>query len=198
MFCAERKGSYMTQRMLNALEENPIIAAAKDDESLVKALQSSCRVVFLLYGNLMTVAGLVKQVQAAGKLAFVHMDLIEGLSSKEIAVDSLKAMAGPEGIISTRAGQIRRARHLGMMTVQRFFIIDSMSLRGMQSQLKTGKPDFVEVLPGLMPRVITDVVQITEAPLIASGLIQYKDEVVAALRAGAAAISTTAAAVWEL
>ena len=188
----------MKQRMLDALEENPIIAAAKDDESLVKALQSSCRVVFLLYGNLMTVAGLVKQVQAAGKLAFVHMDLIEGLSSKEIAVDSLKAMAGPEGIISTRAGQIRRARHLGMMTVQRFFIIDSMSLRGMQSQLKTGKPDFVEVLPGLMPRVITDVVQITEAPLIASGLIQYKDEVVAALRAGASAISTTAAAVWEL
>ena len=47
-------------------------------------------------------------------------------------------------------------------------------------------------------RVITDVIQITEAPLIASGLIQYKEEVVAALRAGAAAISTTAPAVWEL
>ena len=49
-----------------------------------------------------------------------------------------------------------------------------------------------------MPRVITDVIQITEAPLIASGLIQYKEEVVAALRAGAAAISTTAPGVWEL
>ena len=188
----------MKQRMLDALEENPIIAAAKDDDSLTEALASSCRVVFLLYGNLMTVTGLVKRTQAAGKLAFVHMDLIEGLSSKEIAVDSLKAMAGPEGIISTRAAQIRRARHLGLLTVQRFFVIDSMSLRGLQSQLKIGKPDFVEVLPGLMPRVITDVAQITEVPLIASGLIQYKEEVVAALRAGAAAISTTAPAVWEL
>jgi glycerol uptake operon antiterminator len=85
-----------------------------------------------------------------------------------------------------------------MLTVQRFFVIDSMSIRGLQSQLKIGKPDMVEVLPGLMPRVITDVIQITEAPLIASGLIQYKEEVVAALRAGAAAISTTAPAVWEL
>ncbi len=188
----------MKQRMLNALEENPIIAAAKDDESLQQAIASSCRVIFILYGNLMTVSGLVNQIQAAGKLAFVHMDLIEGLSSKEIAVDSLKAMAGPDGIISTRATQIRRARHLGMMTVQRFFVIDSMSIRGLQSQLKIGKPDFIEVLPGLMPRVITDVIQITEAPLIASGLIQYKEEVVAALRAGAAAISTTAPGVWEL
>lgn len=188
----------MKEQMLTALEADPIIAAAKDDESLEKAIASRCRVVFLLYGNLMTVSGLVKKVHSAGKLALAHMDLLEGLSSKEIAVDSLNALAKPDGVISTRATQIRRARHLGLITVQRFFVIDSMSIRGLAPQLKIGKPDFVEVLPGLMPRVITDVAQITEAPLIASGLIQYKDEVLAALGAGACAISSTAPAVWEL
>lgn len=188
----------MKRTMLNALEANPIIAAAKDDESLQQALASRCRVVFLLYGNLITVPGLIKRAHAAGKLALVHMDLIEGLSSKEIAVDSLNAMAGPDGVISTRPTQIRRARHLGLITVQRFFVIDSMSVRGLQAQLKIGKPDFVEVLPGLMPRVITDVLKITEAPLITSGLIQQKDEVLAALGAGAMAVSTTAPAVWDL
>ena len=76
----------MKQRVLNALEENPIVAAAKDDESLRQAIQSGCRVIFILYGNLMTVAGLVNQVQSAGKIAFVHMDLIEGLSSKRMLV----------------------------------------------------------------------------------------------------------------
>lgn len=188
----------MKETMISALEATPIIAAAKDDESLQQALESASRVVFLLYGNLLTVSGLVKQVHNRGKLALVHMDLIEGLSSKEIAVDSLNAMAKPDGVISTRATQIRRARHLGLVTVQRFFVIDSMSIRGLQAQLKVGKPDFVEVLPGLMPRVITDVVQTTETPLIASGLIQYKEEVLAALSAGATAVSTTASSVWDL
>ncbi len=188
----------MREAMLNALESSPIIAAANSDESLQQALKSSCRVIFVLYGNLITMPGIVKQVHAVGKLALVHMDLIEGLSSREIAVDSLNAIAGPDGVISTRAPQIRRARHLGLITVQRFFVIDSMSIRGLQAQLKIGKPDFVELLPGLMPRVITDVLHLTQAPVIASGLIQQKEEVLAALGAGASAISTTAPDVWSL
>ena len=72
----------MREAMLNALESSPIIAAANSDESLQQALKSSCRVIFVLYGNLITMPGIVKQVHAVGKLALVHMDLIEGLSSR--------------------------------------------------------------------------------------------------------------------
>lgn len=188
----------MKQTMRNALEANPVIAAVKDEEGLQQALKSRCRVIFLLFGDLMSAPGLVKRVQGAGKLVFCYMDAMEGLSGNRIAVDSLNAIAGPSGIISTSAVQVRRARHLGMLTVQRFLVADSATEHGLLPQLKIGKPDYVEIMPGLMPRVIAEAAKLTEAPLIASGLIQDRQEVLAALNAGAMAISSTAPAVWAL
>ena len=141
---------------------------------------------------------LVQQIKAADKVALVHIDLVEGLSNREIAVDALKELCDPDGIISTRPTQVRRARHLGMVTVQRGFILDSMSVTSLRSQLNIGKPDFIEILPGIMPRVITEMSQATPTPVIAGGLIKYKDEVLAAIRAGAIAVSTTCQAVWEM
>lgn len=63
----------------------------------------------------------------------------------------------PDGIISTHPSLIRRARHQGLLTIQRAFILDSLSLNNLSGQLEQGKPDFVEILPGIMPRVITEI-----------------------------------------
>ena len=52
------------QRLLDC----PVIAAVKDEAGLQQALQSECEVIFLLFGTVLSVAGLVQQVQAAGKL----------------------------------------------------------------------------------------------------------------------------------
>ena len=93
---------------------------------------------------------------------------------------------------------MRRARHLGLLTVQRAFILDSLALSNLPAQLGVGKPDFIEILPGIMPRVIAEITQTTSTPVIAGGLIKYKEEVMAAMRAGAAAVSTTCPAVWAM
>lgn len=178
--------------------DHPIIAAVKDDEGLAAALGSECAVIFLLYGSLLNLAGLIRRVHAAGKFAVVHADLVEGLGNREVAADVLAQFCRPDGVISTRASTVRRARHLGLMTVQRAFILDSMSIDGLQSQLSVGKPDFVEILPGIMPRVIGEVSQMTATPVIAGGLIKYKEEVMAAMRSGAVAVSTSCRAVWEM
>ena len=106
-----------------------MIAAVKTDEALTAALASPCSAVFLLASTLLTVDGLVHRIHDAGKLAVVHIDLVDGLSSREIAVDSLNALCHPDGIISTRPTLIRRARHRGLLTVQRAFILDSLSPR---------------------------------------------------------------------
>ena len=101
----------------------PVIAAVKNEQDLAAALESECEVVFFL-----SLAGLVQRVKAAGKVALVHADLVEGLGNREVAVDALKALCGPDGIISTRPQLVRRARHLKLITVQRAFILDSMSV----------------------------------------------------------------------
>ena len=103
-----------------------------------------------------------------------------------------------DGIISTRPTLIRRARHRGLLTVQRAFILDSLSLTSLSGQLEQGKPDFVEILPGIMPRVIAEISARTQVPVIAGGLLRDKADVMAAMRAGAAAVSTSAPSLWDI
>ena len=183
--------------LAETLLDEPVIAAVKTDEALTAALASPCSAVFLLASTLLTVDGLVRRIHDAGKLAVVHIDLVDGLSSREIAVDSLNALCHPDGIISTRPTLIRRARHR-LLTVQRAFILDSLSLTSLSGQLEQGKPDFVEILPGIMPRVIAEISARTQVPVIAGGLLRDKADVMAAMRAGAAAVSTSAPSLWDI
>ena len=184
--------------LAETLLDEPVIAAVKTDEALTAALASPCSAVFLLASTLLTVDGLVHRIHDAGKLAVVHIDLVDGLSSREIAVDSLNALCHPDGIISTRPTLIRRARHRGLLTVQRAFILDSLSLTSLSGQLEQGKPDFVEILPGIMPRVIAEISARTQVPVIAGGLLRDKADVMAAMRAGAAAVYTSAPSLWDI
>ena len=180
------------------LMENPVIAAVKEEQALAAALRSDCEVVFLLSSTILNVTQQVQRVKDAGKTVLVHMDLVEGLSNREIAVDALVQLCHPHGIISTRPTQVRRARHLGLTTVQRAIILDSMSITSLHGQVSVGKPDFIEILPGIMPRVITEITRQAQIPVIAGGLIKYKEEVLDAIKAGAVAVSTTCQAVWEM
>ena len=138
--------------LAETLLDEPVIAAVKTDDALTAALASPCSTVFLLASTLLNVGELVRRIHAAGKLAVVHIDLVDGLSAREVAVNSLIALCHPDGIISTHPSLIRRARHQGLLTIQRAFILDSLSLNNLSGQLEQGKPDFVEILPGIMPR----------------------------------------------
>ena len=80
----------------------------------------------------------------------------------------------------------------------RIFVLDSLSLDTLFSQQSLCQPDFIEVLPGIMPPIITEISQKTQTPLIAGGLIRTKQDVLSAMNAGAAAVSTSARSVWKL
>lgn len=189
----------MDQRFYDAVLSSPVIAAVKDEEGLRDCLSlEHIQIVFFLFGDLCSIPGLVAQVKDAGKIAMVHTDRISGLSqSKEIAVDFLKANTRLDGIISTRPSFIRRARELELFTVLRLFAIDSMALAGID-KLEAAKPDFLEVLPGVMPKTIRRIVETAHTPLLAGGLIIDKEDVLSALGAGAVAVSTTNPGVWRM
>lgn len=188
----------MDQRFYDAVQANPVIAAVKDDPGLARCLtHPDIRVVFVLYGDVCSIVRIVDDIHAAGKLAIVHVDLITGLSQREVAVEYLKCNAGVDGIISTRQNLIQKAKELHLFTVWRLFLIDSMSLREARNA-KTLRPDFLEILPGLMPGIIRQLRRETGMPLLAGGLICTKQDVMEALDAGAMAISSTNEAVWDM
>ncbi len=181
-----------------ALEDTPIIAAIKDDAGLKKCLEGDSEIIFILYGDVLTLPEIVDRVKESGKLAFVHMDLVQGLSTKEVAVDFVARNTKADGIISTKAPLIQRAKELSLCTVMRFFVIDSMAYSNIERQLKNVNPDVIEVLPGPMPSVVKRMHAMFRQPLIASGLISEKEDVYAVLDAGATSISTTNQSVWFL
>lgn len=183
---------------MDLIPESPIIAAVKNEKELRQALVSDCRVVFLLFGSILNIDTLVSRVKEQGKSAIVHADLVEGLAGKEIAVDFLQKFCHPDGIISTKGTLIKRGRKLGMVTVHRIFILDSLSADNIGTVLVGSDPDYVEILPGIMPRVIREICAQISVPVITGGLIQTREEVIGALDAGAVAVSSSCPEVWKM
>ncbi len=175
----------------NILKNNRFIYAIKDDDGLKNAVYNDSKVVFVLYGTVMNICKIVKKLKEHNKTVFVHIDLIEGLSPKEVAVDFIINNTGTDGIISTKQTLIKYASQKGLLTVQRFFLIDSLAFSNLLKQIKNPCLDIIEVLPACSTKVISKIVKLTDLPVIASGLIQDKDDIIEALNVGAIAVSGT-------
>ena len=189
------------QEFIEQIEDTPIIAAIKDDAGLEKCLTTDVKVVFVLYGDVCSIAGIVKRLHDAGRTAMVHIDLIGGLSSKDAAVDFIKNYTAADGIITTKSSLIAHAKEIGLFTVLRYFVLDSMALVNIEKGARHGvvQPDFIEFLPGVvLPSVIKKINSISRVPIIAGGMITSKEEVMNALSNGAMAISTTNEKVWSM
>lgn len=188
----------MKREFKEALEDSPIIAAVKDADGLMKCKESESRVIFILYGDICSIPDIVEEVKESGKIAMVHLDLIAGLSSKEIAVDFIRKYTQADGIISTRPALIKRARELSLYTILRLFVIDSMAYENMERQIKTARPDLVEILPALMPKIVSKICKLSPVPVIAGGLVSEKEDIMDLLAAGVTSVSSTNAGVWFL
>ena len=192
----------MNQEFYDAVEANPVIAAVKNDVGLQAAVEmEEIQVIFVLYGDVCTIPEILERIKAAGKKAMVHIDLIAGLSAKEISVEFIARQTRADGIITTKPALVRRAKELGIFAVLRFFVIDSLALKNIENlemQCGTSRPDFIEVLPGVMPKVLGRIAKVSRIPMIAGGLITEKEDVIAALSAGAIAVSSTNQDVWNL
>ncbi len=185
-------------QLLELLADGPVIASVKDNGGLEAAIRSDVAVIFLLYGDVLTIADIVRKAHDAGKVVFVHLDLVEGLSPREVSVDFIARNTAADGVLSTKANLTKRAKELGLVAIQRFFLLDSMAIRNIEKHLGPDVSDLIEVLPGLMPKVIRQVRALSGKPVVAGGLITDKEDVTGALGAGAVAVSATNPAVWEM
>lgn len=184
----------MTRSQLcDRLDRSPVIAAVRADR-FQEALASPAEVIFRLDASLLTVQEEIAAAHAAGKAILVHMDLAEGVG-KDRAGTSFLAAAGVDGIISTRGQLIRCAKECGLLTVQRFFALDSQGVDTIPELMHSSQPDLIEIMPGVVGKVIRRFAAGT-APVIAGGLVETKEDVTTALSCGAAAVSTGTPALW--
>lgn len=186
----------MEQRFYDAMTDCPVIAAVKNFEGIERCLESDVKIVFILFGNMCNIGEIVKRAKKTGKIALVHIDLIEGLSGHEIAVDYIKKNTEADGIISTRVNMINRAKELSLYTIFRIFVLDSRAFQSIEKQKKQIKADFIEILPGVMPKIIAKIHELSSQAVIAGGLINDREDVIDALNAGAISVSTTNQEIW--
>lgn len=188
----------MNKDFFKYIYDNPIIAALSDLDQLEDVIASPCKIVFILRGNIMNLEELVTTLKENGKLVYIHVDLIEGFSQHTSAMEYINKQIKPDGIISTKSRIIRAAKAQDIFTIQRLFVLDSLSLISGKESIKKLKPDAVEILPGLMEKVIKEIHKETRVPIIAGGLIREKEDVIQGLNAGAIGISTSAKDVWYM
>jgi len=155
----------------NILAEAKVIPAVKSMEELGRILTAQQKVVFVLFGDILSVPDIVARLKSAGKTVLVHLDLIEGLNSRDVAVDFLARKTQADGILSTKANLVKHAKNLGLLAIQRFFVLDSISLLNIEKQFPLDYTDAIEILPGLMPKVIRRLAKLTDKPIITGGLI---------------------------
>ncbi len=180
------------------LERNPIIPAIKNEEGLKNVIECDSEVVFILTSNLFNIKGMIDELKERNKIVFVHIDLVEGLSHSTYALEYLVKNTDLDGIISTKHSLIKSAKKHNIMVIQRFFLLDSLSLENTLKYARENKPNAIEVLPGLMPKVIRKLSNDLRIPIIAGGLISEKDDIMNALSAGAQGISTTKKSLWNI
>uniref|UniRef100_A0A6A7G9I6 Glycerol-3-phosphate responsive antiterminator n=1 Tax=Hirondellea gigas TaxID=1518452 RepID=A0A6A7G9I6_9CRUS len=184
--------------LIEKLELNPIIAAIKDEKTLIDALNSEIEVIFILKSTILSIESMIEKIKSKGKIVFVHIDLIDGMSPTVSALNFLKKKTRLDGIISTKSAMIKEAKKQKLLTIQRFFILDSISYKNSLKHARETKPDIVEILPGAMPKIIKRFLYNYQCPLIASGIIMDKEDIILALKAGAIGISTTNSEIWSL
>ncbi|MCA1074336.1 glycerol-3-phosphate responsive antiterminator [Clostridium bowmanii] len=180
------------------IRENPVIAAVNNLKKLEKAIKSPCEIIFLLTGDIFNLQELVNHVKASGKSVFVHLDLIEGFSRNVCALKYINEIIVPNGIITTKSSLIRTAKEMGLFSIQRLFMLDALSLQSGINSIKTIRPDAVEILPGIMPRVTKTISTEVNIPIITGGLISDKEDVIASIKAGAVGISTSKEEIWYM
>ena len=168
-----------------------VIPALRDPEHWRMLGEGRGRWVFILGGKVDRVAEGVALLQKRQWRVFVHIDMVKGITNDSEGVQFFYDFAGPEGIITTHAHTVTHAHKLGMVTIQRIFLLDSQSVESGVAQVEHAGPDAVEVLPGILPEVVRALVHRLKEPVIAGGLITSVSHIHEIHAAGALSVSTS-------
>jgi glycerol uptake operon antiterminator len=184
-------------RLLVAFDGVPVAAVIRRAEDLPRALASQAPAVFFLRAPAFHLGPLVWAVQARGKMAFVHIDLIAGLGKDRAGVAFLAREIGVNGIITSHSALVAAAKADRVIAVQRLLLYDDLGLPHALTALERAQPDIVEVLPAVIfPSVVDQIRARLPVPIIVGGFVTNRDQQRAALERGALAISTSTANLW--
>ncbi|MCQ6557523.1 glycerol-3-phosphate responsive antiterminator [Paenibacillus mendelii] len=186
-------------RFYKGLQMHRMIASIKEPKHIEQALAQRNRLsgVFLLTGHIGVVKGYVDVFHAHQLPVFLHLEKIGGLSTDFFGLDYLAKAIKPTGIITTKTSVVKTAKKMGLLTIQRFFLIDTEGLENIAKSLSQVEPDIVEVMPARIPEMLRSVRAFTSLPLLTGGLLFEQGQAVECLNNGATAVTTSKPELWQ-
>jgi glycerol uptake operon antiterminator len=178
--------------------ESPIISAIRDESMIDAAISSNSDIIFLLNDTIYTLENSIRKIKASGKSVFIHFDLTDGFDNSLNALHYISEKFKPDGIISTKSNIVKEAKKLGLYSIQRIFLLDSMNFEHGLKSIISNRPDACEILPGSLHKITKRIVSSTDIPIITGGLIQDKEDIIECIKSGAVAVSTTDPDLWNV
>ncbi|XEC92925.1 glycerol-3-phosphate responsive antiterminator [Paenibacillus tarimensis] len=181
------------------LLKHKLVAAIKKPKhiEIALSLKNQLSGVFLLTGHIGVIKGYVDLFHTHQLPVFLHLEKIGGLSTDSYGLDYLAKAIRPTGIITTKTAVVKAVKSLGLITVQRFFLVDTEGLENIANSLRHAKPDIVEVMPARIPEMIDTVKSFTASPIITGGLLSERNDAIECLKYGATAVSTSKPKLWR-
>lgn len=177
---------------------NPIIASVNNLDNLEYALNSPCENIFLLTGNIFNLKDISQRVLDKGKGLYIYVDAIDGFSKDTWGLEYIVKNIALHGIITRKSNLVKLSKDMGVFTIERLLIHDSNTLMQGLDSVNTIRPHAIEILPGIIPKIIEKINTETKLPIIASGLILNKEDIALSLGAGAIGITSTNKETWYL
>lgn len=186
------------ETILVALQEFPIIASVLKPEFVPAAITSKVRIVMVSSGDIFNIIGICKELRKNNKIILVHIDLVAGIGRDKTAISYLKEKADIDGIVTPNGQLIASAQKEELITAQRLFAHDTLSVTSGLNAVRHSNPDFIEIMPGIaVPEVYEQIRKCSNKPIIASGLIKRHKDVRKILKAGAIGVDTSNQNLWN-
>ncbi|WP_113930588.1 glycerol-3-phosphate responsive antiterminator [Bacillus sp. P14.5] len=192
------QGSTSSLHFEKRLQEFKKIASIKKPKHIEKVFEEEISGVFLLTGNIGVLKRYVDLFKSKDLPVFIHIDKIGGLSSDIEGVNFLANYVQPTGIISTRSSLIKMAKKNGLLTIQRLFLVDTEAVNHGLESIEKYRPDYVEIMPAIVPEVITYISENVKVPVMTGGLVKTPLHMTNSIKAGAAAVSTSNPDLWKV
>ena len=145
-----------------------------------------------------TIAEVIKEIHQHQRKVIIHMDLIHGLANDQYGAQYMCQTLHVDGIISTKAKTIEAAKQNHCVSILRTFMIDSRSLQRSLQLANQVRPDYIEVLPAMLPGIVSRISKDCSIPVIGGGLITSKEDKNHCLQEGMIAVSCSRVELWEV
>ena len=181
------------------LTAHRMVASIKEPKQieLALSLRNQLGGVFLLTGHIGVIKGYVDLFKTHQVPVFLHLDKIGGLCTDTHGLDYLAKAIKPTGIITTKTNVVKIAKKVGLISIQRFFLVDTEGLDNIAKSLLQIEPDIVEIMPARIPEVIGEIKTFTSLPIISGGFMFERSQALACLDHGATAVSSSKSELWR-